>query len=103
SSFSFEALMAAKETAPEIPRGWLISEFTDADWDRLAELDAVSLHTNWRNFNTRDVARLHRRGYRIMLYTLNHPATARSLRDAGVGGVFTDNLREMAERFPEFI
>jgi glycerophosphoryl diester phosphodiesterase len=103
SSFSFEALMAAKETAPAIPRGWLISEFTEADWERLAALDAASLHTNWRNFDTRNVARLHDRGYRIMLYTLNDVPTARSLLNAGVDGVFTDNLREMAEVFPEFI
>lgn len=103
SSFSFEALMAAKETAPEIPRGWLISEFTEADWERLAELEATSLHTSWRNFSTRDVPRLHERGYRIMLYTVNDAATARSLLDAGVDGVFTDNLREFAEAFPDFI
>jgi len=103
SSFSFEALMAAKETAPEIPRGWLVSEFSDADWDRLAALDAASLHTNWRNFNTGDLSRLHDRGYRVMLYTVNEVATAASLLAAGVDGVFTDNLREFAERFPEFI
>ena len=99
SSFSFEALMAARGAAPEIPRGWLISEFTDADWDRLAALEAVSLHTNHRDFDTRDVARLHERGYRVMLYTVNDAAVARSLLDAGVDGLFTDNLREFAERF----
>jgi glycerophosphoryl diester phosphodiesterase len=103
SSFSFEALMAAKETAPAIPRGWLVSEFTDADWDRLAALDAAALHTNWRNFSTRDVAPLHERGYRIMLYTVNDVATARSLLEAGVDGVFTDSLREFAEAFPDLI
>lgn len=103
SSFSFEALMAAKDAAPGIPRGWLISELTEADWDRLATLEAASLHTNWRNFHTRDVARLHERGYRVMLYTVNDVATARSLLDAGVDGVFTDNLREMSGHFPEFI
>jgi glycerophosphoryl diester phosphodiesterase len=103
SSFSFEALMAAKETAPEIPRGWLVSEFTDADWERLDTLDAASLHTNWRNFDTRQVPRLHERGYRVMLYTVNDVAAARSLLEAGVDGVFTDNLREFAEAFPDLI
>jgi glycerophosphoryl diester phosphodiesterase len=103
SSFSFEALMAAKERAPAIARGWLVSEFTDADWNRLAALEAASLHTNWRNFSTRDVAPLHERGYRIMLYTVNDVATARTLLDAGVDGVFTDNLREFAEAFPDLI
>ena len=103
SSFSFEALMAAKETAPEIPRGWLISEFTDADWDRLAALEAASLHTNWRTFDKQRLPRLHELGYRVMLYTVNEVATARSLLEAGADGVFTDNLREFAEAFPDLI
>lgn len=103
SSFSFEALMAAKETAPEIPRGWLIPEFTDADWERLEKVSAVSLHTNWRRFRERDIARLHERGYRVMLYTVNDLAAARSLLEAGVDGLFTDNLREFAEAFPDLI
>jgi glycerophosphoryl diester phosphodiesterase len=103
SSFSFEALMAAKEAAPEIPRGWLIAEFTDADWDRLAALDATSLHTSFRTFPIAQVTPLHERGYRIMLYTVNDQATARTLLDAGVDGVFTDNLRAFASAFPDLI
>jgi len=103
SSFSFEALMAAKKTAPEIPRGWLVPEFTDADWSRLESLGAVSLHTNWRKFDEHNIPRLHERGYRVMLYTVNDVAAARSLLAAGVDGLFTDNLREFAEAFPELI
>ena len=103
SSFSFEALMAARETAPEIARGWLASEFTDADWDRLAALEAVSLHTNHRHFDPRDVERLHARGYRVMLYTVNEVDTAQALLDAGVDGLFTDNLAEFAARFGSLI
>jgi glycerophosphoryl diester phosphodiesterase len=103
SSFSFEALMAARDTAPEFPLGWLIAEFTDADWERLEALQATSLHTSWRTFDKRDIARLHERGYRVMLYTVNDFAMARSLLEAGVDGVFTDNLREFAEVFPDLI
>ena len=103
SSFTFEALMSAREAAPEIPRGWLVSRFTDADWDRLAALDAVSLHTNHEHFDVGHLARLHDLGYRVMLYTVNDVATARSLLDAGVDGLFTDNLRDFAQAFPELI
>jgi len=95
--------MAARETAPEIPRGWLASEFTDADWDRLAALETVSQHSNHRNFDTRDVERLHARGYRVMLYTVNEVETAEALLDAGVDGLFTDNLAEFAARFASLI
>src|SRR5258708_15005830 len=44
SSFSFEALMAAKEAAPALPRGLLTDEFTPPDLAKLAGLDARSLH-----------------------------------------------------------
>jgi glycerophosphoryl diester phosphodiesterase len=101
SSFSFEALMAAKKAAPHLPRGWLVGEFADADWERLEELDAVSLHTNHKKLDTANIARLHDRGYRVMLYTVNEPDTAQELFAAGADGIFTDNLEVFRERFPE--
>ena len=103
SSFSFEALLAAKESAPEIPRGWLISEFTDADWARLEALEAVSLHTDHKHMRPETVRELHARGYKVMLYTVNELDTAQRWLDAGADGLFTDNLREFAARFPKLI
>ena len=103
SSFAFESLVAAKEAAPELPRGWLVDQFTEADWGRLKQLEAVSLHTNHKKFDTSHVALLHDRGYRVMLYTVNDVATAERLFAAGVDGLFTDNLRVFAERFPQYI
>ena len=103
SSFSFEALMAAKEAAPELPRGWLVDEFEEADWGRLKALGAVSLHTNHRKIDRVDVERLHAEGYRLMLYTVNEPAMAERMFTRGVDGIFTDNLRDFAARFPEHI
>jgi glycerophosphoryl diester phosphodiesterase len=100
SSFSFEALVGAKEAAPEIPRAWLVDTFTDADWDRLAALQAVALHTNHKKFDTADVPRLHDAGYRVNLYTVNEAEAAERLFAAGVDGLFTDNLRDFASRFP---
>lgn len=99
SSFSFEALAAARDAAPEIERAWLIDRFTEADWERLRALDAISLNTSFKTFDPADVARLHDAGYRVMLYTVNDAATAERLLAAGVDGLFTDNLREFAERF----
>lgn len=100
SSFSFEALMAAKQAAPRLPRGWLVGEFSAADWERLRELDAVSLHTNHQKLEPASIERLHQRGYRVMLYTVNDPAAAEQLFAAGADGIFTDNLEVFAERFP---
>ena len=103
SSFSFEALMAAKDAAPRLPRGWLTGEFTPADWKRLEQLGAVSLHTDFRKFDPTLVARLHAKGYRVMLYTVNDPVAAEELLAIGVDGLFTDNLREFAARFATMI
>jgi glycerophosphoryl diester phosphodiesterase len=99
SSFSFEALMAAREVAPEIPRGWLIDEFSEADWGRLAALQARSLHTSHKKFDLHLLPRLHAEGYRVMLYTVNDAAQAARLLAAGVDGLFTDELELFAERF----
>ena len=101
SSFSFEALVAAREAAPEIGRAWLIDQFTEADWDRLARLEAVSLHTNHRKIDLDLVPLLHDKGYRLNLYTVNDIDRAQMLLDAGVDGLFTDNLEGLAARFPE--
>jgi glycerophosphoryl diester phosphodiesterase len=103
SSFSFEALMAAKEAAPQLPRAWLTKEFTEADWQRLEALGAVSLHTDHRSRERIDIERIHARGYRVLLYTVNDPGVAAALFDAGVDGIFTDELRAFAQRFPEAI
>jgi glycerophosphoryl diester phosphodiesterase len=103
SSFSFEAMLAARDAAPEIPRGWLVSEFTEADWARLEAIRAVSLHTSFRNMRPDLVAELHARGYKVMLYTINDAPTAQRWLDSGADGIFTDNLREFAATFPKLI
>ena len=103
SSFSFDALKAAQQAAPWLPRGWLTDAFTDADWQKLAVLDAVSLHTDHRELDTRDIARLHDKGYRILVYTVNDIGTAERLFAAGVDGLFSDNLSAFAQRFPLYL
>lgn len=103
SSFSFEALMAAREAAPELPRGWLVDRVTEADWPRLAALEARSLHTNHKHFDVTLLPRLHAEGYRVMLYTVNDADRAERLLEAGVDGLFTDELELFARRFPALI
>jgi glycerophosphoryl diester phosphodiesterase len=103
SSFSFEALMAAKESAPALWRGWLADEVKEEDWGRLKALGAVSMHTNHKKIRAGDVARLKGEGYRVMVYTVNEVEAAERLFDLGIDGLFTDNLREFAAHFPALI
>jgi glycerophosphoryl diester phosphodiesterase len=102
-SFAFEALMAAKEVAPQLPRGWLASRFTEEDWDRMAAIGPVFLGTNHAKLDLANIARLHDKGYRVVTYTVNDAAIAERLFAAGVDGIVTDNLREFAARFPDAI
>ena len=103
SSFSFEALMAAKAAAPHLPRGFLTRDIVSADWKRLEELEAVSVHTDFRTFQMENLERAHSRGLRVLLYTVNDPEKARSYLDAGIDSIVTDNLAEFARLFPDAI
>jgi len=100
SSFSFEALSSAQVMAPELPRGWLTKQVTAETWGRLADLEAVSLHTDQKHLRREDVERVHAAGGRLMVYTVNDVARAAELFSWGVDGMFTDNLREFAAAFP---
>jgi glycerophosphoryl diester phosphodiesterase len=103
SSFSFEALMAAKRAVPHLPRGFLTKDIVGADWKRLEDLEAVSVHTDHRTFLMENLDVAHRSGLRVLLYTVNDPEKARSYLDAGVDSLVTDNLAEFARLFPEAI
>lgn len=100
SSFSFEALSSAQVMAPELPRGWLTKQITTETWGKLADLGAVSLHTDHKHLQRADVERIHAAGGRLMVYTVNDVARAAELFAWGVDGMFTDNLREFAATFP---
>jgi len=103
TSFSFEALMAAKEAASEFPRGWLVSRFTNADWKRMEDLEAVALVTSHEHFPPDAIERVKTKGYRVMVYTINDAGVARQYLDAGIDAIVTDNLKEFAERFAGLI
>jgi glycerophosphoryl diester phosphodiesterase len=103
SSFSFEALMAAKEAAPHLPRAWLADELKDEEWERLESLGAVSFNTSRKKIQPSQVARLKEAEYRVQVYTVNDVEEAKRLFALGVDGLFTDNLREFAKAFPELV
>lgn len=103
SSFSVEALLAARETAPQLPRGFIVSKPTDEDLQRLVHLDAASLHCD-RHFATPElIDRVHAQGQRLLVWTVNDPPEAKRLLAWGADGIITDNLRQFATRFPELL
>jgi len=86
SSFSFEALMAAKAVAPQLPRAWLASRVSQEDHERMAALAAASVHTNHSNLDPAQIGRLHGLGYRVLAYTVNDVHAAERLFGEGGGG-----------------
>jgi glycerophosphoryl diester phosphodiesterase len=92
SSFSFDALAAARDAAPSLPRGMLFEE-VPADWLRITrELDCVSLHASHRHLSEALVAQIHAEGLRVLAYTVNDPERARLLAQWGVDMICTDRL-----------
>ena len=51
---------------------------------------AWSVHPALRYVTARFVEDAHRRGWRVLVYTVNEPAALERMRDLGVDGVFTD-------------
>lgn len=92
SSFSIEALDAARRTVPELPRGLLTDEWLD-DWqDLTSRLGCVSIHLNHRLLDEKRVAALKDAGLHILVYTVNKPERAQALLDWGVDSICTDRI-----------
>ncbi len=99
SSFSFEALQAAKLAAPEIPRGFLMRKITP-DWqERLHALSAIALMTN-HEFLTPPLARaVKEAGFGLFCYTVNEPVRATEIMAWGVDGFCTDRIDLIGPQF----
>lgn len=92
SSFSFEALAAAKAAAPGIPRGLLVTSIPP-DWrDRLRALEAVALHTNHKNLTPELARAVKSAGYGLFCYTVNTPQRAAEILSWGVDAFCTDRI-----------
>ena len=86
SSFSFAALAAARDTAPELPRGYLLDR-VPADWQQQAvALGAVAIHTNHKHLTPALAAQIKAAGYGLFCYTVNEPAGGGAPRGWGGGG-----------------
>ncbi len=92
SSFSFDALLAAREAAPELPRALLVEAVPD-DWQpQLHALDAVGLHARAALLTAAQAAAVKAAGYGLLCYTVNDPAQARALFALGVDAICTDRI-----------
>jgi glycerophosphoryl diester phosphodiesterase len=100
SSFSFEALLAAKSAAPGIARAFLVDAVPPGWRERLRGLDAVALHVNHRKLTVDAAQAVKQAGFGLFCYTVNHPARARRLLSWGVDAFCTDRIDLIAPDFP---
>lgn len=99
SSFSLDALLAARAVSADLPIGFLVETPEQSHLAALAKLNAVSLHCHHATLTRERVDFFHQHGYRVMTYTVNDKARVAELIAMKVDGIFTDNLAVMAKKF----
>jgi glycerophosphoryl diester phosphodiesterase len=96
SSFRPDALRAAMEAAPELPRALLMDELWPG-WEGVAKaLGCVAVITNHQLMDAALIGRLHAEGWRALCYTVNEPADAERLLALGIDGLVTDAVDRFA-------
>lgn len=96
SSFKPQALQAAQETAPALPRALLLDRLWDG-WQPAAQsLGCVAVVADHKLLDGALIEQLHGHGWRSLAYTVNDEAIARRLIDAGIDGLITDAVDRFA-------
>lgn len=101
SSFSVESLMVVKDLAPHIPRGLLIDTIEEEpQWRQCLEnLQAVSIHLNYKHLTKDHIREIKSYKYKILCYTVNDIDIARELlfdEDCSIDAMCTDELDVMS-------
>ena len=100
SSFKPQALMGARETAPELPRALLLDTLWPGCMEMAASLDCVAIITNHTLMDAALLAQIHAAGRRALVYTVNDAARARELVALGIDGIVTDAVDLFSPRSP---
>jgi glycerophosphoryl diester phosphodiesterase len=90
SSFQPEALRAAREHQPELPRALLLDTLHPQAFDLALDLHCVALITDHELMDAALLARIHAAGMRALVYTVNEPERAQQLLAWGIDGIVTD-------------
>lgn len=90
SSFAETASDAFHAAAPDVPRGFLTGAIPpDARLDPLVGR-YVAIHAGLNHLKAPDIGRAKRKGFQVLVYTVNDPDQAQALFDAGADAVFSD-------------
>jgi glycerophosphoryl diester phosphodiesterase len=101
SSFSPEALAAARKAAPQLPRG-LLFDAVPSNWRaQLEALGCVALHCSALKIDERAALDITGAGFGLACWTVNDTELARRLFGWGVDAVFTDRLDLLGPDFAD--
>jgi len=90
SSFQTEALQAAQQAAPALPRALLIDTLREGWFDDAQALGCVAVVTNFRVMDAAVITQLRAANMRALVYTVNDAMQARRLVELGIDGIITD-------------
>ncbi len=96
SSFRPEALLGARETAPELPRALLVDTLWDGWFEMARSLACVAVVSNHVVMSAEVLSRIHGAGLRALCYTVNEAIDAQRLLDLGLDGLITDAVDRYA-------
>ena len=96
SSFRPDALQAARDAAPQLPRALLLDALRDGWFEQARALGCAAVVTNHRIMSAALIERLHAAGLRALVYTVNEAAKARRLVALGIDGIITDAVDRFA-------
>jgi glycerophosphoryl diester phosphodiesterase len=98
SSFDHRALSAVRALEPRTRLGYLLGDTPlERAWKEIKELKAESLNLSRRQACPKTAAACHRRGLKLLVYTVNEAEEARRLAGMRADGVFS-NYPELLSR-----
>ena len=92
SSFHPEALQAAQQAQPQLPRALLLETLWDGWWDIAQRLQCVAVVCDHVLWDGALVGRVQGAGMRCLSYTVNEEAAAQRLIALGTDGIITDRV-----------
>ena len=92
TSFQPEALAAAQQTAPELPRGLLVDTLWDGWLENALALQCCAVVANYALWDGATVARVHSAGMKCLSYTVNDDWATQHLLALGIDGIITDRV-----------
>lgn len=92
SSFSVDALRAAQEAQPDLPRALLLERWVPDAVEQAQSLGCLALVVDQTQLDEKRIALAHDVGLKVLTYTVNDPSRAATLWLSGLDGLITDRV-----------